>query len=630
MKRLLLLLLSFLFCAVSLNGQEIVFKEGMKNTRPVGAWYKWTNQKDKMVNLDKVRAYAQKHNILIGECTTTEIGRFGDVAVSAKTVEFIPMSEFPDYLMENILDKTPISSLSQSGSFLYYEPKSTSQLFNLFGGAKWSGSVVNGRIDGQGAGVLQVNPNFYIGFKGLFKEGVPIGKVDYYTYSPKDQYERYNGRYRRRTTAEMGTELSDDRISIRYNFKYGFIDKDGHIPVKPEFDAVTPFRGGVATASIGKVIIEIDTQGRPLRLNEKSDRDLSELLYAKANNSSVSQAVENTLKENILSYGYDDLATIAKEFPAISETVKEAIKKNISSYTFPELLKLDKDFPSLASLSLENRTRLYNADCQTFMEAYQKAVAAAGENRIYQDDYAVVSEFRYRYGEEFNFDPDKMVPKADAVMDYYTICDGFRFNPNKTYVDTSTDPPYFEASRASGDLNFLAGAWTKCNTISEEFKSFAEYARPRIEFNGESLDSNLNTQYYKQFVPAFEKAKSAAFAKLNSLKTYKDLYPYLKDVDEWNVVRDYDNSIFGGTGKLIRSHQTTVYTFDNGIHITVTHDWDSPEWTSHPKNLYYSVQVTSRESFDDCIVTSYQKEKKKILEDRYKGTTFFLIIFPWE
>lgn len=629
MKKIISLCCGLLLSVASLQAQESLFKEAMKSPRPAGAWYNWTNQKDKMVKLEKVEAYARKHNILLGKYTTIEIGRFGDVAVSLKTLEFLPVDEYTDYIMESILDNTPISSFKSKGSFLYYDPQNKSQLFHLFGDALWTGSLINGRINGQGAGIRQIDPDFYIAFKGLFNEGVPVGKVVYYTYRPKGLYAKYDGKYRSSRTAEMGSVFSEDRIAIRYDMKYGFIDKDGYVPVKPEFDEVTPFHNGVATASIGSIQMEIDKQGKPLRLKDDTDMRLSTLISAKQRHSSLYTAIENSLREHILSYGYDDLVTISKEFPALAETAQSAAQKNMSSYPFPDLIKVETDFPALAGLALERKTALYKTDCEKLSIAYQKVAAAAKENRVDKDDYSIVSGFAYDYGEKYKFDPDNQVKLANEIMDYYEICDAITFNPNSDYYNVSIDPPSFYASSAEHDLNLLTNAWFKCKSVSEDFRSFAEYARPHIESMGNKLNSVLDTQYYTLYSKAFDNAESRAYQTLNSLRTLSDLRPYIKDIDAWKVVEHYDNAIFGGTGKLMDSEQTTVYRFKDGIQILVTHRWDSPGWTSHPKESYFSLQSYSQETLDDCLVKAYKKEKKELLEKQYKKTIFFLRHFPW-
>ena len=631
MRRLIFLLCCLFLSVSAAHAQSSLFKNALKGTRPVGSWYQWENKKDSQVKMEKVQEYAQKNNILLGKCTTKEVGRFGDVAISAAVVEFIPKDEFPAYIMERMIDNsTPISAFNQKGTVYNYDPKDRFHLFQAIDDALWTGRVNGGKIDGEGVGAKQLGPTQYIAFKGKFKDGLPVGKVAFYTYQPKNEFEKYDGKYRREKTAEMGDAVSDGFLVVHYDRKYGFVDMTGNVVISPEYDEVSPYRDGVATGRLGQVVIEMDKKGNPLRLRGESTTDLDRLIRTKKDHPAVTNAIEATLKEQIQTFSYSELIRIKNEFPGMAESVTSRVKANIPGYAFSELVKVDKDFPSLADLSMERKKQLYADHCGLLAQAYQKALSAAQENRSYLDDRSFVSRFIRDYGETYQFDPDRQVPLAKEIDVYYDLCDAIAFNPNQEYCYLSSDPPQFRKSDAESDMDYLANAYRRCNDVPSAFQSFADFARPRIVDLGNTLTSNLNKQYYTLYNNALEKAKAAAIRKFESLKTYSDLKPYIKRVDEWKVVEHRDDSIFGGTGKLIRSEQTIVFDFNEGFSILVTHYWDSPGWTSSPKNNYSSnAYAGSYDTLDECLLKGYQKKMEPILRDRYKSPLFFLHTMPW-
>ena len=154
MKRTILTILSVLFSFCYCMAQEKQINEALTEGRGTGKPYHWENRKGKMLKPEKLKEYARSHQIVILKYTSEEVGRFGDVATSVSSVDFIPKSEMAFYVYENMIGVPFSAQSNQNGTVFFFSPKDD-QLFQRLDDVLWTGQIRNGRINGNGYGAKQ-------------------------------------------------------------------------------------------------------------------------------------------------------------------------------------------------------------------------------------------------------------------------------------------------------------------------------------------------------------------------------------------------------------------------------------------------------------------------------------------
>lgn len=226
------------------------------------------NTKSKYYNISDFVTFIQRNNCLLFNYTTKTVSRFGDVSTTISTAEVMPRSEYSDYIYENLtaLDyiKTPLAELSKEGSVYLYNPQATtSGIFQIHNGLKWSGAVSNNKIDGQGVGFSEITKDVdYLLVSGTFKSGVPQGKVTIRRYK-SHKYEAFNPEQVVTITGEIGG-FSDGLASFQSDGKYGFIDTDAKVVISPIYASVEDGfeRGRARVYTADKKEIWIDKTGK--------------------------------------------------------------------------------------------------------------------------------------------------------------------------------------------------------------------------------------------------------------------------------------------------------------------------------------------------------------------------------
>ena len=631
MKKTYLLILTLALTVTVGYAQDKLFKEALSQQRPTGCWYRWENTKDKQIKMEKVQAYAQKNNLLLGKTTTKEVGRFGDIAVSAHTVEFIPPEEIPAYIIENILDKkTSVAYMTSKGAALVVDNPSKQQYFKWVNDIIWSGKVVDGRIDGNGKGGKQIDATNYIAFEGTFKRGIPQGTVKFYTYQASTKYEYYSSKRRSDRSEDFGTmndgmtwfKGAERENSIYYS--YGFIDENGRVVAKPVYESVTDYNNGKAIVTINNVRFDIDKQGNVTGLSEgQKNVTVQQLTNIKKRRPETLSATQTAAKQLITKSDVDNLIMIATEFTALRGDVETELKSDIPSYTLAELAKVDNAFGNLKDQTLKRRTAIYNADCAKLAAAYDNAVASSKQHQENTNDRDFVSQFVSNYESTYKFDPDHKVAVAKQMQDYYEICDAVSFKPNSSYTCLTCDPPVYYGD--DGTFDWLIAVWRKTSNPPADFKEYADYARPLIEKNGNKLYYIINTEI-DAYETAFRKAKSNAYLKLENIRTYSDLEPHIKEIDEWKTV--YNKEVLGP--ETLSSRQTTFFRFTDGFDIHVVH-----ECKYYLNECYYyywfddDSSTNKSQTRRECALKGYIEKKKKVLFKQYAIKNCHRPLLPW-
>ena len=251
------------------------FKEALLRGRAYKEFYVLINEDKKVVKVESLIEYCKKHNYRWQEkYETKEIQKFGDMASSIYKFWFMPNQNYIEYVFD-WTDRTSSNSnnLKQRGTVYFFNP-TYNQFVRLDNNALWTSSVVDGYINGTGAGIWQQDNNTYYYFSGTFKNGFPVGKAKYriviaddkysWGYSPREQLpsgKASNGAPFREV--EVG-EMHEGMATFRYldngegrnpgrpNELYGYVNQNGNIVINPTYKAAFAFKNGRATVKNDK------------------------------------------------------------------------------------------------------------------------------------------------------------------------------------------------------------------------------------------------------------------------------------------------------------------------------------------------------------------------------------------
>lgn len=256
------------------------FKSAMDRGRTSQSFYILKNESKKKLLLEDLTKYCQDNNYIIGDHTTKEVSRFGDVATTIATFEFLPKYEYKDYLYSCLTNGKSFYSLTQKGTgYCYYNGR-----FYETTDIQWSGTIKDGLIQGKGEGYAWNTENGQ-GFvvSGEFDKGLPVNGLTKFTLYIPQTIGPYNSN--NTVTDECKTEsLSDGLLPIWINKKLGFVNTDGVICINPEYSAlVKPFKDGTALVSRNDTTeIIIDKLGNYKGVTQKQQAIINERLRKKA------------------------------------------------------------------------------------------------------------------------------------------------------------------------------------------------------------------------------------------------------------------------------------------------------------------------------------------------------------
>ena len=256
------------------------FKSAMDRGRTSQSFYILRNESKKKLLLEDLTKYCQDNNYIIGDHTTKEVSRFGDVATTIATFEFLPKYEYKDYLYSCLTNGKSFYSLTQKGTgYCYYNGR-----FYETTDIQWSGTIKDGLIQGKGEGYAWNTENGQ-GFvvSGEFDKGLPVNGLTKFTLYIPQTIGPYNSN--NTVTDECKTEsLSDGLLPIWINKKLGFVNTEGVICINPEYSAlVKPFKDGTALVSRNDTTeIIIDKLGNYKGVTQKQQAIINERLRKKA------------------------------------------------------------------------------------------------------------------------------------------------------------------------------------------------------------------------------------------------------------------------------------------------------------------------------------------------------------
>ena len=270
------------------------FREALTRGREYRSYYVLINDDKKVVKVESLIEFCRAHDYSWNEkYESKEISKFGDVATSVYKFYFIPKAEFQNYVFE-WTDRTASRSgdLKSCGSVYFYDPAINSFLC-LREKALWSGSILDGFVEGTGAGIWEKDNHTYYYFSGTFQKGFPVGKAKYrivdtnvqcaWGYSPREKLpsgKNADGPPFREV--EVGN-MSEGMATFRYlddgekkgngSELYGYVNQTGTIAVKPTYKSASSFKNGRAAVDNDKgENVYIDKTGQFVDYTEKQKK----------------------------------------------------------------------------------------------------------------------------------------------------------------------------------------------------------------------------------------------------------------------------------------------------------------------------------------------------------------------
>ena len=269
MGRILISMLLSLFIIGS-SAQDKLFQEGLSKGRARKHFYYARNNKGKGLSLDNMKKYANSHDYLIGHYTTKEIERFGDKDTAIDAFFFLPKKDYPSFVFECAIGNKTInlSDLSKTGSCWLFINGNFCK-YDM----KWSGSVIDGKLDGEGIGFfISEDEKTYLVTSGKFQNGMPLGsfQVEKYWYN-RNNPEKVS--FSNISSVKVN-KLQEGLASFTTEGgKWGFVSQDGEIAVKPIYASVIKeFTNGRAEVlSEGREIV-IGKTGNYIGLTDNQKR----------------------------------------------------------------------------------------------------------------------------------------------------------------------------------------------------------------------------------------------------------------------------------------------------------------------------------------------------------------------
>lgn len=449
-----------LLTVVTTSAQEKQFNEALNRGRQVRCFYRMTNRKAKMMRTEKVEQLAQRRDFILGHHSTKEIGRFGDVATTIKTWDFIPRSEYQLYLAENLNYGTKSDEYQQEGTVYITDVTKNELTVTGYDNVKWTGAVKNRRIDGTGRGFIREGELRFVAFEGTFSEGIPQGNLSIHIYTPQIKELKYNAKDKHDYQATLG-QKSEGMTMVKFKDRYGFINSDGILVAKPVYKEAKDFKDGLAYVTEHNIEMKIDKTGKVVALSETAKLSFAEMLSTR------------------------------KEYPQLAPAIEDYASNwaEASDRTQDELANVAKEFPALKDKMSELRARLYKKNGSQLWTAYQLAVAAADNNERERSGENVTDNFISVYTTHA-YDPDTLMPMAKRLKRYLEVCGALDLSLHSSYWTDSYCPTF--SSDGDKHKSSLSKAIDICVTDTcSDFAGFFAQAQQPLRDKLDRLKSRL-------------------------------------------------------------------------------------------------------------------------------------------
>jgi hypothetical protein len=546
MKKILSLSLTVLVC-LGAAAQGKYFKDAIKQGRAYRQLYQIKNDKEKMIKLEDLVKFCHDNDYLMGKYTKKEIGRFGDVAISINTFDFIPRGEQPQYFAEHMNSKAHYADFKNVGTVYYFNPRSAN-FFQTLNDVMWTGEVANGKIQGTGEGFKQTGTNTFICFSGTFRDGLLVGEGSFgeYTHSTSDP--EYSPSMKTSASTKTGN-LSEGLAWFTNGDNYGYVNANGQTVIKPIFKKASDFSGGRAVAYADRLEVFVDKGGNVVDFGPNQQLTYYEIREAKnkypqlkgAAEKKVSQYVGTVTKMDALAEAYKDFpATL----PAIEVKAKELIAK--SDISFSDLKLAEKSFPTLATLVKERKDKHYADGCARLDHIIATVVASAkaGNRDFTGRDY--VKEFKDTYSD---YDANGRMADVKELSEYYEVCDivGMGLPDCVTYDNETITggfilvrvPSYYGVNSQVNEMNWAKDVCAKPSKLG--FASFYQQLSTQLDSKITRFKNYASKEYdrYLSEKSAYD-AKEAERKKRLLNMTWKELESCISEPGEWSRGRLVD------------------------------------------------------------------------------------------
>jgi hypothetical protein len=282
MKRIVCIAFAALSC-LSLSAQQKQFKEALLVGRNKGEFFKYENTSNSGLKLEDVQAYANSNGYYLGNVSTKYVNRFGGSVKIVSSFEFLPKSDYYNYLFECAAQEygqsMVISDLKNKGEGCIFL-NTGGKYFHKIGNIPWTGDLSKGKLNGKGIGwipALGDNRSVAYVFKGNFNEGFPVGKMSVVAITLGKNGEVLYDDLRRSTNIATVGELVDNRAPFQYKESYyGFLDGQCNTAISPRYTKVLEnFKATVPAGQNNYAVVIFEDN-----IEWKVDKDGNKLAYS--------------------------------------------------------------------------------------------------------------------------------------------------------------------------------------------------------------------------------------------------------------------------------------------------------------------------------------------------------------
>ena len=227
-----------------------MFRDALEAGREYRKFYHLRNPKPdtKFLELEELVKYCKSHDYAYDlkefPVKFNVIDHYGRNDKTVTDFWFIPRQEYDAYLYDwfSINADQPWSNLKPTTASAFFYDGGTVRIDNV----RWSGTVSNGKIQGQGSGLGMVGKLRYA-FTGNFKDGVAVdGEA---TFKVCDLNDPKWGNHFKQKSILAGSE-ADGMVSFMANNLWGFMGVNGEFVV-PQYKAVKKdYQQGAALVTV--------------------------------------------------------------------------------------------------------------------------------------------------------------------------------------------------------------------------------------------------------------------------------------------------------------------------------------------------------------------------------------------
>lgn len=498
-------------------------------------------------------------------------------------VDFVPKTEYTQYIMENLNNCKPINNLVNQGSAYFFKPDAKNPFIEIEN-VRWSGQINDGKIQGDGFGIAMVNEHEYYRIQGKFVDGFLQGPGEFSYYQESDYGGYDKVKKLKINKIEIGA-YADGMFWIKIKDKYGYLSSDYKIAIPPSYDGASDFAKGIAIVKTGTTDFKINKKGETLGL-----ADNTQFTYK--------QAVE-----------------MKKTQPHLEKQMEEWVSNFIDqSKTYNDLIGIEKDFPSLANKADKRRKEIYLIDCKQIKELLEEAKQKSSNNefakagkREYADNF--VSTYT-----KHNYDPDNIMPLAKEFKRYYDVWKEIEDYDRTTFIEYKGTPFEEFFGINSFTIPVFRNDWAQKK--SKEIKNAMEICQSPGRFGLDNFYKKANDSLTKKYETLQENIRKSSDDYHKEMRKIYDenrkLREYIKNKEDKAARTKIPNYKISGWEKhsLISPVQCPEWTY-------VEYDDHETGFIGRYKNGTYCANSSNKDykTFYDAVAAEYIFRKFNVIRE---------------